>query len=270
MEKFEKLTRKRKIEKLSWGLAFRMTDLVLLQLFLGLNLMTRSRYSSKFLGKIFQKIHDIFDEEKIKRAVYRLKKEGLVEYGKRLGWELQITQAGKNRLAGFLPQYDAERVWDKRLYLITYDIPEKKRRDRDRLRSFLKKIGCGLLQESIWITPYNPKKVLGDFVTETGMQELILISDMGKDGQVGQEDIRELIVRVYKLAELNERYRELITKIKERKYTKSEKDSWFLAILKDDPQLPFELLPDDWLGEKAWLEVKSRLETTPGAHDRER
>ena len=259
MDKFERLARKRKIETLSWGLAFRMTDLVLLQLFLGLSLVARSRQAGKFLGGSFQKIHNNFDEEKIKRAFYALKKEGLVEYGKRLWLEPQITQEGKRRLAGFLPQYDPLRAWDKRLYLITYDIPEKERKNRDLLRRFLKKIGCGLLQESLWITPYNPKKVINEFVAEANLQELILISDMGKDGQIGQEDIRELINRVYNLNELNERYREFIHKHTEKKHPNMEVVSGFFSILKDDPQLPFELLPDDWRGEKAWQLVKPLL-----------
>jgi len=236
-----------------------MTDLVLLQLFLGLTLITSSKHSSKFLEKNLKKIHDNFDEEKIKRAFYELKKEGLVEYGKRLWLEPQITQEGRKRLAGFLPQYDPVRAWDKRFYLITYDIPEKERKNRDLLRRFLKKIGCGLLQESLWITPYNPKKVINEYVAEAGLEEQILISDMGKDGQVGQEDIRELINRVYGLDELNEGYREFINKVTKKKYPKMEMTSWFFSILKDDPQLPFELLPDVWLGEKAWQMVKPLL-----------
>ncbi|MCG2691372.1 hypothetical protein L6272_00945, partial [Microgenomates group bacterium] len=259
MDKFERLARKRKIEKLSWGLAFRMTDLVLLQLFLGLNLVARSRHAGKFLEGNFKKIHNNFDEEKIKRAFYELKKGGFVEYGKRLWLNPQITQEGKRRLADFLPQYDPVRTWDKRLYLITYDIPEKERKNRDLLRRFLKKIGCGLLQESLWITPYNPKKVINEYVAEAGLEELILISDMGKDGEIGQEDIRELINRVYGLDKLNERWREFINKAAEKKYREMERVSWFSSILKDDPQLPFELLPDNWQGEKAWQIVKPLL-----------
>ena len=259
MGKFERLERKRKIEKLSWGLAFRMTDLVLLQLFLGLTLIASSKHSGKFLAEMLKKIHNNFDEEKIKRAFYELKKEGLISYAQRLGQEPQIMAQGKKRLAEFLPEYDPERVWDKRLYLITYDIPEKERRNRDRLRNFLQKIGCGLLQESLWITPYNPKKLINEFIAEAGLEELILIADMGKDGQVGQEDIRELIKRVYDLDELNEGYREFIKKAAEKKFLEMEKVGWFFSILKDDPQLPFELLPNGWQGEKAWQIVKPLL-----------
>ncbi|MDZ7586665.1 MAG: CRISPR-associated endonuclease Cas2, partial [Patescibacteria group bacterium] len=250
---------KRKIEKLSWGLALRMTDLVLLQLFLGLTLIASSKHSGKFLAGILKKIHNNFDEEKIKRAFYELKKGGFVEYGKRLWLNPQITKEGKRRLADFLPQYDPVRTWDKRLYLITYDIPEKERKSRDQLRRFLQKIGCGLLQESLWITPYNPKKVINEYVAEAGLEKLILISDMGKDGEIGQEDIRELINRVYGLDKLNERWREFINKAAEKKYREMERVGWFSSILKDDPQLPFELLPDNWQGEKAWQIVKPLL-----------
>ena len=250
--KFAAVERKRKIEALSWGLAFRLTDLALITLFLGLTLSMPSKHSSKFWAKTFTKIKENLDEDQIKRAFYRLKKSGLVDYGRSLWLEPKITGAGRKRLAALLPQYDQVRAWDKRLYLITYDIPEKKKWRRDQLRAFLKKIGCGLLQESTWITPYNPKDLIEGFVAEAGLDNLILVSDLGKDGQVGQESLRSLVDRVYCLTKLNERYRQFLDDLKSRKIRQSDIATYFFSILRDDPQLPFELLPDGWLGEKAW------------------
>lgn len=257
--KLERLKRRRKIEALSWGLTFRLTDLVLITLFLGLTLSMPSKHASKFWAKTFRGVKKSIDEEKIKRAFYQLKKYGLAEYGKRWWLEPQITAAGKKRLAAVLPLYDSERVWDKKLYLVTYDIPEKERVKRNQLRRYLAKIGCGLLQESVWITPYNPKEVIRDYAENAAISDLILISDLGKDGQIGQEDVRDLIGRVYRLEELNQRYRELLEAIRRRKISKKDIPARFFAILKDDPQLPFELLPDGWLGETAWEKTKPLL-----------
>jgi len=257
--RLEKIRRRRKIEKLSWGLTFRLTDLALITLFLGLTISMPSKHAGKFWVKTFKSLKKNFDEEKIKRAFFQLKKNGLVEYGKKLWLDPRITAAGKKRLAAVLPLYDDKRTWDKKLYLITYDIPEKKRGKRDRLREYLRKIGCGLLQESIWITPYNPKEVIREYAENSGIDELILISDLGKDGQIGQENSRSLIERVYRLDELNRRYRELLEGIRKKKAAKKDIAAGFFAILKDDPQLPFELLPDDWLGETAWEKTKPLL-----------
>jgi len=253
--KFIREKNKRRIEELSWGLTFRLTDLTLITLFLGLTLSMPSKHSSKFWAKTFTKIRENLDEDQIKRAFYGLKKDGLIDYTKRLWQNPQITAAGRKRLAALLPQYDKTRTWDKRLYLITYDIPEKKKWRRDQLRAFLKKIGCGRLQESTWITPYNPKELIENFVTETGLDNLILVSDLGKDGQVGQESLRSLVDRVYCLTDINERYRQFLEDLKSRKIRQSDAAAYFFSILRDDPQLPFELLPDGWLGEQAWEKI---------------
>lgn len=170
----------------------------------------------------------------------------------------QITEAGKKRLASIIPQYDEIRKWDGRLYLTTYDIPETKANERHFLRDTLRRIGCGRLQDSVWVTPYNPIDTLRSFIDEHGLTGTIIVSDVGKDGAIGEEDIRALIVRVYRLNEINGRYDEWL------KETEDYIDHWmvirFLTILKDDPQLPFVLLPPWWKGDKAYHRVKPFLQ----------
>lgn len=256
MGKFAEASRKRKIESLSWGLASRMGDLALLTLFLGLSLSMPSRHTGKFLGKTFQKLHDTLDETTLKTVFYRLKQKGLISYAKNIWQTPQITQSGKNRLRQLLPAYDEKRIWDKRLYLISYDIPNTKKTLRDNLRQILKSLGCGLLQESVWLTPYNPKKILEAFVEKNDLAGQVLLSDLGKDGSIGEEDNRSLVNRVYCLDDLNQRYQEFIN-LWPAKPPTPKILSRFFSILKDDPQLPFELLPDDWLGEQAWELVKT-------------
>ena len=256
MGKFAEVSRKRKIESLSWGLATRMGDLALLTLFLGLSLSIPSRHTGKFLGKTFRKLYDVLDETMIKTVFYRLKQQGLVNYSKRLWQTPQITSEGKKRLKQILPEYNSVRTWDEHLYLISYDIPNTKKSIRDNLRQILKSLGCGLLQESVWLIPYNPKQILEEFVGKHDLFGQVLISDLGKDGSVGEEDNRSLVNRVYHLDDLNQRYQEFINQWSV-KPPAPEILSHFFSILKDDPQLPFELLPDGWLGEQAWELVKT-------------
>ncbi len=63
-----------------------------------------------------------------------------------------------------------------------------------------------------------------------------------------------MIREIYNLDELNDRYKKLLYE-----FSKGKKDasvdtvaSHYLSILKDDPQLPFELLPTDWRGDEAY------------------
>ena len=122
----------------------------------------------------------------------------------------------------------------------------------------MRKIGCGMLQQSIWLTPYNPSSLVAEFIKEHNLsEELILVSSIGNNGTVGEMDLTDLMERVYHLSNLNRRYIELIFNMRERKIAKNQVVFGFLSILRDDPQIPFSLLPDDWKGDEAYKLVKN-------------
>jgi len=143
--------------------------------------------------------------------------------------------------------------------LVTYDIPETHRKQRNILRESLQRIGCGRLQDSVWMTPYNPTDILTDVVEHNNLQGTVIISTIGKDGSIGEESLPELIIRIYCLEELNKRYIVWLEEAKNRKQI----DHWiilkYLSILQEDPQLPFSLLPSWWKGDVAYQQVKSKL-----------
>lgn len=189
-----------------------------------------------------------------KQTVGKRKREGQIK--------ISLSQNGTERINGILSVYKKERSWDGKVYLITYDIPESKKRKRDLLRTYLKRIDCGLLQESVWLSPYNPKDKIKDFISENSLSGLILISSLGKEGSIGDEDLRILLSRVFKLKTLNEDYHEFIRKFKTKKISNEFEISLaYFNILKNDPQLPFELLPDDWLGDTAYQLLINKLKT---------
>lgn len=194
----------------------------------------------------------------IKDALKTARRNGWIKNRRRNSLP-EITAEGKRRLAAVIPQYDELRVWDGRMHLVTYDIPEKRKSDRALLREFLKRIGCAMLQESVWITPYNPINLVRSFVEEKELSGTVIVSDLGKDGAVGEEDLRALLVRIYKLEAINERYDEWLYSTDESGLIDHNAFVQYLAILKDDPQLPFALLPPWWKGTKAYALVKSQL-----------
>lgn len=190
--------------------------------------------------------------ETIKNALARARKKGYIKsVHHKKAWP-EITQEGKRRLAELIPHYDSRRAWDGRIYLITYDIPEGKKKLRELLREYLRRLGCGLVQDSVWLTPYNPREVLKNFITEQSLSGNILISDIGTDGSIGDEDLRTLVARIYRLTDLNKKYEEFIELYENGKnIDKLQANFIYLSILKEDPQLPFSLLPGDWLGDNA-------------------
>lgn len=194
----------------------------------------------------------------IKNALLTAKKRGWIKTVRRNALP-EITAEGKRRLAAVIPKYDEKRVWDGRLHLVTYDIPEKRKIEREMLRIYLRCIGCGKLQDSVWITPYNPIDVLRRYIEEKQLGGTIIISDLGKNGSIGEEDIRALLVRVYELEKLNDRYTEWLSEVDSYGIVDHYFLVLFLSILRDDPQLPFVLLPPWWKGDRAYQRVKDYL-----------
>ncbi|MBI3955711.1 hypothetical protein HY339_00490 [Candidatus Gottesmanbacteria bacterium] len=223
-------------------------------------------------GEVSRRTEDVMDliandlnYRTIKNTIRQLAAAGLVKRrSKRNPWDIAITKFGRRRIAALIPVYHQDRPWDGHVYLVSYDLPAKPKRKRDMLREYLRRMGGALLQESLWITPYNPRDIVEDFVRNHDIGGSILVSKLGSDGAIGEEKLSDLISRVYRLDALNRRYADFIEKYE----TKGAHSSLFsmaasyLSILKDDPQLPFPLQPDGFLGEKAYrlsrsLTVKS-------------
>ncbi len=193
----------------------------------------------------------------IKHALISAKRRGWITRQSRHAVP-EITKEGQKRLASAIPHYDPIRTWDGRMHLVTYDIPEKQKDDRHMLRQYLRRIGCGRLQDSVWITPYNPIDTVRTFIKERELGGTVIVSDMGHDGAIGEEDLRLLIVRVYRLESLHERYEEWLSDADNKNI-----DHWmaiqYLSILADDPQLPFSLLPSWWKGDRAYKKIQPLL-----------
>ena len=238
----------------SEGILSTLTDALLWSFFFGL-------YPSSYNRAAWEKeraadvLLSEINYQSLKNTLYNLKKKGLIDYIKGKALEPKITKEGKKRLVSLVPKYYEKRTWDGRVYLIAYDIPEKQKNDRERFRDLLLRLGCGRLQASVYLTPYNPKGALREFINQRGLSGWIIVSDIGKDGSIGEKDLKSLIVEVYNLESLNERYEEFIENFRRSKPDKvnpSEVAFSFYSILTKDPQLPFELLPSWWKGARAY------------------
>ncbi len=210
--------------------------------------------SSYGAHQMFRGAHEALEEfnyESFKQIISKLRRQGYIKKAPYSKTELEITKIGKERIAALLPVYQTTRPWDGYLYLISYDIPEIRHTSRDLLRRYLKTVGCARLQESLWITPYNPRKLLDDFMRERGIDGTVLVSKLGKDGAVGEEGLQGLLERVYGLQSLNDRYKDFISLASQKSIQKFQLAVEFHHIIVDDPQLPFELLPKNWSSERA-------------------
>ncbi|TSC96669.1 MAG: phenylacetic acid degradation operon negative regulatory protein [Candidatus Berkelbacteria bacterium Licking1014_2] len=163
---------------------------------------------------------------------------------------LKICPRGIEKINLIVPKINQSEKWDGRWCLVTFDIPEKMKSDREKLRRILKKLHFGRLQDSVWISPYDYFDNLQGIVEENNLQDWIIVSITKK---LGREKSKDLAAKVWPLQKINERYADFI-----KNY---QRFTWridrcglifrYLNTLQDDPQLPHDLLPNNWFGQRA-------------------
>ncbi len=95
-----------------------------------------------------------------KNALAGLVRKGYVTFvSERGGRYARITTAGQKALA-LLEHTTAldlqkRKKWDKRWRVVIFDIPERRRGIRDRLRAVMRSAGFYRLQDSVWLYPYD-------------------------------------------------------------------------------------------------------------------
>jgi len=95
-----------------------------------------------------------------KTALGRLAAQGHIVFEKRDGKQYaRITDSGQKAL-----KFEQEKAklhnakkkrWNRRWRVIIFDIPERRRRTRDRLRNIMERTGFARLQDSVWVFPYD-------------------------------------------------------------------------------------------------------------------
>jgi phenylacetic acid degradation operon negative regulatory protein len=236
----------KEIFKISEGLLASITDLILTILILGYESILDPRIGRSLLytqAKLDRRLAQI-NYRSIKRAI---------RYAMEKGWikeNLEITEEGQKRLKGIFQEYSPLPKWDGNWYLVNYDIPEKLRLKREILRENIKILGFGKLQNSVWISPYN---FLGDvekIVKELKLTSYVILAISNK---VGREESKILAEKVWRVSEIEKEYREFIFECGQKK----DVSPWeafirYQSILRRDPRLPRELLPEDWPAEEAY------------------
>ncbi len=95
----------------------------------------------------------------INHSIKRLKDHGLICFETTSkGTFARLTPKGEDKLRKFrLLGYKLKkpRKWDKKWRMLIFDIKEKRKGTRDKIRFTLKRIGFLRLQDSVWVYPYD-------------------------------------------------------------------------------------------------------------------
>ncbi|KKT96494.1 MAG: Transcriptional regulator, PaaX family [Parcubacteria group bacterium GW2011_GWA2_45_15] len=112
--------------------------------------------------------------EYISSSASKLVKRGLLFYD---GRKYCMTSRGEDKLrhwqfADF--KLGRPKRWDRKWRVIIFDIPETKRKIRDQVRSLFRLAGFYLLQDSVWVYPYDCEDVLTLLKSDLGVGKNVL------------------------------------------------------------------------------------------------
>lgn len=123
----------------------------------------------------------------ITRASDRLIHAGLMEWRDS---KLRLTQKGEKTLRS-LSLSDHSRMhprrWDKKWRVLIFDIPEKRKGLRQKIRNTLHSIGFVRLQDSVWVYPYDCEELIALLKADFHVGDAVLymiVDQIERDGKL--------------------------------------------------------------------------------------
>ncbi|WP_027964022.1 phenylacetic acid degradation operon negative regulatory protein PaaX [Halalkalibacillus halophilus] len=209
------------------------------------------------------------NSQSVRTAISRMHKQGWVQSEKRGNKSYySLTDQGRARIDEASKRiYKSESPsWDGTWRILIYTIPEDERHLRDELRKELVWSGFGLLANSCWITPNPLDEQVNRLIEKYDIADYVSFFNASYEGM---SDAKTLVEKCWDLSEVNQKYSDFIKEYSEKYYldkNKIEKGEIsdgecfmkcaalvheYRKFLFVDPDLPTELLPDQWLGDSA-------------------
>ena len=110
----------------------------------------------------------------IRQAILRLDKKGwIIARETSQGWKIHLTKKGYAEWMAYEigeKRLKKPRRWDKKWRILIFDIPEKRRHIREKIRHVLRSFEFERLQDSVWVYPYECRDVLELLRTKYGVR----------------------------------------------------------------------------------------------------
>jgi CRISPR-associated endonuclease Cas2 len=132
--------------------------------------------------------------------------------------------------------------WDEKWRVINFDIPEKDRKLRDKLRYSLEQVGFKSLQRSLWISPLP----IDDFIEKIRKNLDDPFNMVIFVGGLKGFSSKELVQRLWNLSEWSKKAENLLDKLEESGQDRKELEEEFWGLVINHPKVPLSLLPSDW------------------------
>lgn len=211
--------------------------------------------------KMAKIINDIYDNDyhisTLRKEFSNLKREDYLEFKTRYRQPIPVlTPKGKLAIKTHLAfkRYDR---WDQKWRLVIFDLPGKERKSRLVLKEKLKELGFGQLQKSAYISPHRLLNPIERFASHLGIRQYLRLMEIDKI-----DNEKKIAETGWDLELMNQDYRDFMQTFKQTPRDKfwplwaKKLEQEFARIYKNDPHLPAELLPKNWLGQIAYQTFK--------------
>ena len=212
-------------------------------------------------------------ENAYRSAKSRLLKQGLIATRSMNGRSPNLILTDEAEVS--MPDYFAPELkwnlpWNKRWYMLIYDVPETDRKYRNILRRFLKKKHLGLLQQSVWVTPKDIRPDFNDLVQAANIDAFAYLFEsrtvLGLPSHTIVEnawDFDALHDRQEHFCQVTDRN---IAELQSGEHPPHELGQLlrmtlaaYHSAMSEDPLLPEALLPETYLGKTAYRSFRKLL-----------
>lgn len=219
------------------------------------------------------------EERNARQAISRLKSQDLIaveHLGRVARWTitesgLRLLSSGAHRIFDFGLRSEE---WDGRWLLVHCSIPEAQRAKRHQFRTRLAFEGFGFISPTVAISPHVESEVEANAVLKSlGLVDTAMVLRSESGSMTSDVDIMS---RTWDLDALNQEYENFICEFE--RCEPDARDEAFCATVRlvhnwrrfplIDPELPAQLLPDEWIGDRARsLFDRAYREWNPAATD---
>lgn len=116
-------------------------------------------------------------KEHFSQFIYYLKKKGYIKIKNLENKKgVLLTKRGvKKALRAKFKTKGREKRKDEKWQMVIFDVPEKKRKARDLFRENLNFLGYKMLQQSVWVSPYDVLKETETMIRENNLDSYVKI-----------------------------------------------------------------------------------------------
>jgi phenylacetic acid degradation operon negative regulatory protein len=202
-------------------------------------------------------------ESAVRQTLYRMERSGALlteRSGRTKLYGPSATSRAVMNTARARMRREPEATWDGAWTIVHFRFPGEESQARDRLREVLMVEGFGTLDPGLYLHPADRIARTAAAARELGVQDHMVVF-RGPQHPRGQE--RRLVHELWDLAALRSRYAAFLGRFSGVRADRLNPQQAFgvrfaamfefFRITWDDPDLPLDLLADDWPGEQARL-----------------